>query len=515
MRTLRFALAACFLGIAAAPAAAQGVDLVGDAFPIHEDSTIAVSRPQGAFGEDGGFVAVWWRAATNPGIVVARGFDADADARGEALRVSPRNFSDSPRQPDVARLSDGYLVVWLGGLPVLDPRPVLARRLDAAGRPVGDVVVVATGATSISQPRVLADGAGGALVLYDGGSDAAELSITTLRIAHLDADLTVFDDRRLDPDAANEAEVAAAVAPDGSLLAAWYEPDGSQELIRARLLAADGVPAAAVRLGSGRTPAVAYAGGAFLVTWWDENSHLRGRRVGLDGTALGDSFLLVNEPPDGQLGSHDLATDGAGGYLLAWEQLIFLPSFSGDVWVQRLDALARPVGAVVQVSAEPGSIHRYPSLAVGVDGRAVLLWNTESTTGVAGPILGRRLVVETLDRSPCFEDATTLCLGAGGRFAVTATWSTERGIGAGQSIPVSADTGGFWFFADDNLEILVKTLDGCPVNDRWWVFAAGLTNVAVEVMVRDTSSGQFHRYPNPLGMPFQPLQDTQAFATCP
>ena len=47
----------------------------------------------------------------------------------------------------------------------------------------------------------------------------------------------------------------------------------------------------------------------------------------------------------------------------------------------------------------------------------------------------------------------------------------------------------FWFFAEDNLEILLKILDGTAVNGRHWVFYASLSNVRFTVTITDTESG--------------------------
>ena len=72
----------------------------------------------------------------------------------------------------------------------------------------------------------------------------------------------------------------------------------------------------------------------------------------------------------------------------------------------------------------------------------------------------------------------------------------------------------FWFFNADNAELLLKVLDGCSVTGTYWIFAAGLTNVAVELTVEDTLTGEIRQYRNPLGTPFAPVQDTAAFS-CP
>lgn len=114
----------------------------------------------------------------------------------------------------------------------------------------------------------------------------------------------------------------------------------------------------------------------------------------------------------------------------------------------------------------------------------------------------------------CSSDST-LCLG-GGRFLVEAAWRTRSGTsGVGHAVAVTASSGYFWFFDPDNVEVVVKTLDGCAVNGRSWFFTSGLTNVAVTVMVTDTSAGTVQTYENPLGTAFAPILDTTAFSGCP
>ena len=107
-----------------------------------------------------------------------------------------------------------------------------------------------------------------------------------------------------------------------------------------------------------------------------------------------------------------------------------------------------------------------------------------------------------------------LCLGDGGRFQVTAHWRTASAAGNGQAAGLGTDAGQFWFFSADNPELIVKVLDSCTGFDRFWVFASGLTNAEVTLTVTDTQTGHSRRYFNPLGRPFAPLQDVNAF-TCP
>jgi hypothetical protein len=116
--------------------------------------------------------------------------------------------------------------------------------------------------------------------------------------------------------------------------------------------------------------------------------------------------------------------------------------------------------------------------------------------------------------STCIEDDTTLCLG-NGRFEVKAEWRSAGGQGMGMAEPLTTDTGYFWFFHRDNVEMVIKVLDACATSGHYWVFAGGLTNVEVDITVTDTTTGDDSRYHNPIDTPFQPIQDVQAFATCP
>jgi len=117
--------------------------------------------------------------------------------------------------------------------------------------------------------------------------------------------------------------------------------------------------------------------------------------------------------------------------------------------------------------------------------------------------------------TPCAPADTRLCLD-GTRFAVSAQFILRDGTtGPGHQIPLTADTGAFWFFQSANLEMLLKVLNGCAVNGHFWVFAAGLTNVQVVITMTDTSAGETQTYTNPQGIPFAPIQDTGAFVCLP
>jgi len=116
--------------------------------------------------------------------------------------------------------------------------------------------------------------------------------------------------------------------------------------------------------------------------------------------------------------------------------------------------------------------------------------------------------------SACQPDEDTLCLGAGDRFQVTARWTAQGKTAAGKAVPLRLDSGAFWFFDPANVELTVKVLDGCGLNDRYWVFLTGLTDVGVEVEVEDLQTGRKWTHTHAACTPLQPRLDTNALDSC-
>ncbi|MFL6194897.1 MAG: hypothetical protein ACJ75H_12050 [Thermoanaerobaculia bacterium] len=115
----------------------------------------------------------------------------------------------------------------------------------------------------------------------------------------------------------------------------------------------------------------------------------------------------------------------------------------------------------------------------------------------------------------CTPGDTRLCLNRG-RFRVEAAWDADGSSGPGKVVPgASADSGLFWFFTADNWEVMVKVLDACAMNGRYWVFAAGTTNLHYVLTVTDTLTGEVAAYENPAGRAAAAVTDTDAFKTCP
>lgn len=112
----------------------------------------------------------------------------------------------------------------------------------------------------------------------------------------------------------------------------------------------------------------------------------------------------------------------------------------------------------------------------------------------------------------CVPSARELCLSAG-RFRIRVDWTNPYdggSTGSGTTVPLTADTGMFWFFDARNIELVVKVLDGRAANGRFWVFYGALSDVEYTLTLTDTMTGAVRSYHNTAGN-LGSVADTGAF----
>ncbi len=155
-----------------------------------------------------------------------------------------------------------------------------------------------------------------------------------------------------------------------------------------------------------------------------------------------------------------------------------------------------PTGLITEFTAP--TEHCAPvGITEGPDGS---IWFAETASNKIGRI----------SLSTCTSSATDLCLGIPGRFRTSVVWSTQETANLGSAIPITANTGAFWFFDPTNLELVVKVLDAREVNGKVWVFFGALSNVEYTLTVTDTQTGAVKTYVNPQGQ-LTSFADTGAF----
>src|SRR5262249_35114872 len=123
-----------------------------------------------------------------------------------------------------------------------------------------------------------------------------------------------------------------------------------------------------------------------------------------------------------------------------------------------------PTGVITEFTAPTASCSP-TGITSGPDGN---IWFAEASASHIGRV----------DLSTCSSGASDLCLGIPGRFRTSVVWRTQEGAAnSGTAVPITSNTGAFWFFDPSNLELVVKVLDGRAINGHFWVFYGSMTDV--------------------------------------
>lgn len=262
-------------------------------------------------------------------------------------------------------------------------------------------------------------------------------------------------------------------------------------------------------------------------------------------TALYDAIVEAAQHSTAVGGRRALVvmTDGADTASSATEQQAIqaaiaagVPVFTigfGNVDQGVLQRIAAQTGGLFVLGGSSGDLQTiFGRIANTLGSQYLLTWSAGSSTGGTLPVSitvnhQGQSATKTATYSqagtacaggsgPCTAGPTTLCLNRG-RFKVEVSWTDFNNQSGPARVTAcgSDDSGIFYFFTPDNWEMLIKVLDACGVNQRYWVYAAATTNVAYTINVTDTRTGVRKVYSNPLGISAAAITDSSAFATCP
>jgi ELWxxDGT repeat protein len=163
--------------------------------------------------------------------------------------------------------------------------------------------------------------------------------------------------------------------------------------------------------------------------------------------------------------------------------------WAGADFYRRIATVPEDGEVFVAEGLTPGRPYSFRVRAVNAAGASA--WSNEASATPAAPAAG-----------PCVPSDEALCL-LGGRFEVRVAWRDQHnggfGVGHAAPFPGSARTGTFWFFNQANVELIVKELDGGPVNGHFWTFYGALSDVEYWVTVTDTEARTNRTYHNPPG----------------
>jgi hypothetical protein len=297
----------------------------------------------------GNFIVVWSEVANGNSEIMAKRYQVNGTAIGAAFKVNqdPAGSPTVPTDfnPAVAGTKDGgFIVVWMNLLPAGGNFPgttpqVLARKISAAGVPVGTQVKISTGLVNGDRPDVCVDTVGRPVAVWTS-VDGFPLFESNHKGVSL---------RRLTPAGVptGPAETVVAAPNAGSVKPGVSCGSGSTFVV---VWHSDQPPAAerfdilgqrfsrlARPLGptfrvngtvtrDQRNPSIAHdPQGNFTVVWQSYVSSqqvgIYGRRFAANGAALSPDFEVVSGPDNATAPTNpDVATIGtAGNFVVVWQ----------------------------------------------------------------------------------------------------------------------------------------------------------------------------------------------------
>ncbi len=501
MHPKRWLLALGAVVLAAAPLSAQPLTLGPELLVAPPSGTAHSVRVAAA--PHGGFAVVWHDAQ-----IFLRVFGADGTPLSGAVQLSAPGPGLTSVSPEIAALaSGGFVVVWsdvdaLPFEPLQQPR-VAGRIVDATGQPVGPEIRLPAGTIA---PDVAAYSSGGFV-------------LTWLSQAFPQKSARRFDDSGTPVSGEVVVQVGEnhkmATLPGGRLVMAWERlfpvPGGLDSDVLFRIFGPDLLPAGPeVRVHGQELPDNAFpqissdATGRFVIAWKATATDTAGRQTvpqqvrarifGPDGSAQSPEILVHTAPT---LQDTNLPTAVAlrsdGNFLVVWWTLSEI-----DLFARWYHPDGTPGGESFPIPVSPGN-----------------QFEGDAAPTAAGWVVGwDHFISDSPDSGPRIRQLSLPCPGLclnGNRFRAEVSWRTPSGAeGTGTPIPLTGDTGAFWFFQPSNYELAVKVLDGRGVNGHFWVFFGSLTNVEFDLTVTDMATGEQRTYHNPAGT-MASRADTEAF----
>lgn len=277
----------------------------------------------------------------------------------------------------------------------------LAFSASASQWPVDDTsdVSVSSAFNRQQDPVATSDGAGGAIVAWQDLRDELSWNIWAQRISVHGEALWTVDGVVVCDDLANQTAPRIVSDGAGGAIVVWQEDRNLGLDIYAQridaggntLWAANGVSVTAFPDNQIEYEAIADGQGGVIIAWADLRTgvtDIYAQRLDASGVPLwtADGVLVC-----GATGSQNfpvLASDSAGGAVIGWEDL---RGADLDIYVQRLDAGGSPLWAAdgIPVVTFAGD-QENPDIAPSLNNGAIIVWDGPGWTNEAG-IFGQRL----------------------------------------------------------------------------------------------------------------------------
>jgi hypothetical protein len=420
---------------------------------------LSQEEPEIASDGAGGAIIVWEDYNNIYSEICAQRVDGGGEALWDPWGITICSAFNHQTDPEI--VPDGFggaLIVWIDQRET-SHTDIYAQRVDASGTLLWGAsgVLVCGAEQSQSNPRIIADGTGGAVITWEDPRSGTNYDVYAQRIgaggtARWTADGVVVSDTVNNQ---NDPEMTSDGA--GGAIIVWED----------------------YRVGGGHSDIYAQRVDSAGVVRWESNG------VSICGGAE-DQFNAV------------VTADGSGGAVFVWEDYRDIVSY--DIYVQRVDSAGSRQWAVDgQAICTADGNQRDPFMASDGEGGAIVVWR--DTRGAASDVYAQR--VNSLGGALWGEDGTAIT--QDGHFQ---TYPRVASNGCGGAVITWLDDA-----VDDDRDVYAQSLDasgtalwspgGVPVNsDTNAVYKVRIASDGAGsalIVWRDSRNGDYDVYAQRIG----------------
>ncbi|MCC9608246.1 hypothetical protein LOC68_00945 [Blastopirellula sp. JC732] len=369
----------------------DGVTTEGPEVRVNTTTTDEQTNPVIATNAVGDYVVVWnsnLQDGSGTGIYAQR-YLSDGTPNGPEFRVNSTT-ANNQQLPTVAMSADGrFVIAWQSDSQDGSGDGIYAQRYLADGTPDGPEFRVNTTTENHQGAATVAMSADGQFVIAwsSNQQDGSFLGVYAQRyLANGTPNGTEF--RVNSTTSGGQSSPTAAIDADGRFVIAWQSDhvDGSNDVFAQRYRV-DGTPDGPefrvnfTTENEQQFPSVAMNADRFVIAWQSNSQDgssggIYAQRYLADGTPDGPEFQ-VNSTTEDHQANPTVAISVDGRFVITWQSNLQDGSGYG-VYAQRYDVDGTPDGEEFRVNSTTASNQYLPSAAVSAEGKFVIAWSTYS-----------------------------------------------------------------------------------------------------------------------------------------
>jgi hypothetical protein len=367
-------------------------------FQINTQTTYTQTYADVAMDGAGKFVVVWrsYRHDGDSGGIFSQCFDPNREPLGNEFQINTTTSGDQT-EPSVAMSVKGdFVVAWEG--PGINQEDIFAQMFDPNGQPIVSEFQVNSYTNGVQLiPKIAINEAGTFVVVWESERLAAETSVISCRLYDANGlavgeefEVNIMSDCRY-PDVAIDA--------NGNFAVVWMQ-DKSNNSIIARLYDANGLARTepfqvnTTSFGSLTQPSIAMdSAGYFIVTWDGDpekanQDDIHARLYDPNGMPICEQFI-VNTTCDGPQQEPKVDMNNNQEFVIVWNSETDSDVNKKDIFVQRFNHLGQPIGGELQLNAFTEGDQKYPAVAIGQEGKSIVVWQSDKQDGSHYGIFGQ------------------------------------------------------------------------------------------------------------------------------